>query len=80
MKYDHLPKTHEQWKTDKVCANFLFELEHVVLKKALKVDNKRPTTRENANYILGKFNLLKNRGYVGVDQQAHTDYPAREAT
>ena len=53
MKYDHLSKIHEQWKTDKFCANFLVELEHVVLKKALKVDDKRPNNKRECKPHLG---------------------------
>ena len=35
---------------------------------------------EESDYILEKFNLLKNNDHVSLDQQAHTDYPPRLAT
>ena len=61
-------------------ASFLSDLKNIVLKKALKIDNKRTSIRENAKYKIGRFNLLKNKSFIGVDQQAHTDYPPRLAT
>ena len=61
-------------------ASFLSDLEHVVLEKALKIDKRRASIRENAKYKIGKFNLLLNKGFIGVDQQAHTDYKSRLAT
>ena len=61
-------------------ASFLSDLKNIVLKKALKIDKKRPSIRENAKYKIGKFNLLLNKIFIGVDQQAHTDYPPRLAT
>ena len=80
MKYNHLSTPHKTWKDNRHTASFLKELELVVLHKALKVDKKRPSPRLNANYVLGRYNLLKNRGNISVDQQAHTDYRARVAT
>ena len=80
MKYNHLSKAHDEWTSNSHTASFLRDLEHTVLAKALKIDKKRPTTREDANYKIGKFNLLLNKGFIGVDQQAHTDYPSRIRT
>ena len=80
MKYNHLSKAHDEWTSNSHTASFLSDLEHTVLAKALKIDKKRPTTREDANYKIGKFNLLLNEGFIGVDQQAHTDYPSRILT
>ena len=51
-----------------------------MLEKALKIDKRRASIRENAKYKIGKFNLLLNKGFIGVDQQAHTDYKSRLAT
>ena len=51
-----------------------------MLEKALRIDKRRATLRENAKYKIGKFNLLLNKGFIGVDQQAHTDYKPRLAT
>ena len=45
-----------------------------ILDKILKPNGSNP----DCDYILGKFNLLKNVGYISVDQQAHTDYPPRQ--
>ena len=61
-------------------ASFLSNLEHVVLEKALRIDKRPSSIRENAKYKIGKFNLLLNKGFIGVDQQAHTDYKSRLAT
>ena len=77
MKYNHLSRPHDEWRNNPQTLSFLNELEHTVLAKALKIDKKRPSTRVDAKYKIGKFNLLLNKGYIGVDQQAHTDYPAR---
>ena len=77
MKYNHLSKSHVEWRSNPHTLSFLNDLEHTVLAKALKIDKKRPSTRVDANCKIGKFNLLLNKGYIGVDQQAHTDYPAR---
>jgi len=32
---------------------------------------------ENDKYVIGKFNLLKNDGYIPYDQDPHYDYPRR---
>ena len=34
---------------------------------------------KDITYRIGKFNLLKNDGPIGDDQQAHTDYAPRLA-
>jgi len=80
MKYDHLSKAHSEWNSNSHTSSFLKDFQDIVLAKALKIDKKRPTTREDANYVIGKYNLLLNKGFIGVDQQAHTDYPSRIIT
>lgn len=80
MKYNHLSKPHDEWKNNPHTASFLSDLEKIVLGKALKIDKKRPTPREEATYTIGKYNLLLNKGFIGVDQQAYTDYPSRIRT
>ena len=69
MKYKHNSTPHVMWSTDKRCSDLLGEIKTELLDKHL----------EGANYIIGKFNLLKNNGDVPTDQQAHTDYQPRQA-
>ena len=78
--YNHLSYVHKTWKDNNHTRSFLSQLENVVLDKALEIDEKRPTSRVAAKYTLGRYNLLKNRGYIGVNQQAHTDYQERVGT
>ena len=69
MKYKHNPNPHVNWSKDKHCLNFLEEIKTKLLDPNLK----------GGNYIVGKFNLIKNNGDVPTDQQAHTDYQPRQA-
>ena len=80
MKYNHLSTVHKTWLDNVHTRSFLSELENVVLEKALEIDPDRPTSRVAAKYVLGRYNLLKNKGYISVDQQAHTDYRERVVT
>ena len=74
MKYDHTSKPHASWKKDSLCSKFLDDMKLKVLDKILKPNG----SNHDNDYILGKFNLLKNDGFISVDQQAHTDYPPRQ--
>ena len=69
MKYKHTCTPHVNWSNDNVCSDFLGKIKTKLLDTNLK----------GANYIIGKFNLIKNNGVVPTDQQAHTDYPPRLA-
>ena len=80
MKYNHTSTVHDEWREDPHLKEFLSKLEHTVIKKALKIDEKIPTKRKPADYMIGKYNLLMNRSEVSCDQQAHTDYRERIAT
>ena len=68
MKYKHNSTPHVNWEKDAHCSNFLHEIKTKLLDNILK----------GGNYIIGKFNLIKNNGVVPTDQQAHTDYPPRQ--
>jgi hypothetical protein len=68
MKYKHNSTPHVNWEKDAQCSKFLGEIKTNLLDKILK----------GANYIIGKFNLIKNNGVVPTDHQAHTDYPPRQ--
>lgn len=68
MKYKHSSTPHVNWEKDAHCSNFLGDIKTKLLDNILK----------GGNYIIGKFNLLKNNGVVPTDQQAHTDYPPRQ--
>ena len=80
MKYNHASTIHDVWYSDPDLTRFQRELENTVLKNALKINPKFPTNRKNADYMIGKLNLLMNRGPVSCDQQAHTDYKERIKT
>ena len=80
MKYNHLSPVHKTWKENIHTRSFLDELEHEVLEMACGIVPNRPTYILEAKYVVGRYNLLKNRGYIGVDQQAHTDYRGRVGT
>ena len=69
MKYKHNSNPHVNWSEDYRCSNFLEQIKTKLLDHNLK----------GANYIVGKFNLIKNNGDVPTDQQAHTDYQPRQA-
>ena len=69
MKYKHNSNPHSNWSQDQNCAVFLEKIKTKLLDHNLK----------GGNYILGKFNLIKNNGDVPTDQQAHTDYQPRQA-
>ena len=69
MKYKHNSTPHVNWSKDELCSDFFGQIQTKLLDKNLK----------GANYILGKFNLIKNNGVVPTDQQAHTDYQPRQA-
>ena len=57
MKYNHLSKPHDEWKNNPHTASFLSGLQDTVLGKALSIDKKRPTTREDVKYKIGKYNF-----------------------
>ena len=61
------PRVH--WSNEINCVTFLEEIRTKLLGRILK----------GSQYIIGKFNLVKNDGVVKSDQQAHTDYPPRLA-
>ena len=72
MKYSHTQKVNrdKHWK-QKECNQFLVDVKEKILDRVLIV-------QEGAiEYDVGSYNLLKNKGYIGCDQQAHTDYPPR---
>ena len=56
----------KQWETKKMTA-FKDHIKKLNLDKVL----------ENDKYVIGKFNLLKNDGYIPYDQDPHYDYPPR---
>ena len=80
MKYNHISTIHDVWYSDPNLVEFLGLLQNEVVKKALSIDKRYTTYRQQADYVLGKFNLLMNRGEVSCDQQAHTDYKPRVLT
>ena len=59
---------------------FLQNLQTKVLDKIFNKSDCPYDIPEGSQYILGKYNLLKNNGHVSMDQQAHTDYPNRLPT
>ena len=69
IKYRHSSTPHSNWSNEGNCVNLLKEIKTQVLDKVSKGDN----------YIIGKYNLIKNNRYVPSDQQAHTDYQPRKA-
>lgn len=69
MKYKHSSIPHTNWSQEGHCCKFLKEIKTHVLDRILNGDN----------YIVGKFNLIKNNGDVPLDQQAHTEYQPRKA-
>ena len=80
MKYRHDSKPHANWTKDYSCMQFLDHLQTKLLDKIFKKSDCVYDIPEDSQYILGKYNLLKNNGHVSMDQQAHTDYPNRLAT
>ena len=80
MKYNHISPIHDVWYSDPDLNMFIAQLQNEVIKKALSPDKRFPTYREKADYVIGKFNLLMNRGPISCAQQAHTDYKARIQT
>ena len=74
MKYKSTCSPKGDWEKDKLCGKFLEDVETKVLGNVWK-----NTPLEDTTYIIGKFNLLKNDGYIGNDQQAHTEYAPRLA-
>ena len=80
MKYRHDSKPHANWNKDDSCKQFLNHLQTKVLDKVFKKPEFVYDIPEDSQYILGKYNLLKNNGNVSMDQQAHTDYPNRLPT
>ena len=69
IKYKHNSNPHVNWSKDKNCSVFLEEIKTKLLDQILK----------GGNYIVGKFNLIKNNGDVPSDQQARIDYQPRKA-
>ena len=72
MKYHYTSNPRADWEADELCGNFLKDVENKVLGNVWK-----DTPLKDEQYILGKFNLIKNDGFIGLDQQAHTDYAPR---
>ena len=74
MKYKSTCRPQSDWAKDKLCGKFLLDIETKVLGNVWK-----NTPLKDTLYRIDKFNLLKNDGFIGVDQQAHTDYAPRLA-
>ena len=70
MKYKPSSKLPTEWDTG-LPAKFKKNITKQLLEKVL---NNR---EENLIYIIGKYNILKNAGYIQYDQMPHTDYPPR---
>ena len=74
MKYKPTCNPKVEWVKNELCCKFLEDIETKVLGNVW-----RNTPLKDIKYCLGKFNLLKNDGFIGLDQQAHTDYAPRLA-
>ena len=70
MKYKPSSKLPREWDTG-LPNKFL---NHIMKQVLVKILNKKD---ENLKYMIGKYNLLKNAGYIQYDQMPHTDYPPR---
>ena len=69
MRYKHTTSPPTQWSSG-LLNRFTEELTTSVI---IKIN-------PNQKYRIGKFNLLKNDGYIHHDQQPHNDYPSRMST
>ena len=67
MKYNSNSRTPTSWN-DIDLVQFQCDIETMLLSKLLHPNHK---------YRIGKFNLLKNSGYLEHDQDVHCDYPPR---
>ena len=67
MKYNLSSKPpYRLWESKKMTA-FKDDIKELNLDKVFN----------NEPYMIGKFNLLKNDGYIPYDQDPHYDYPPR---
>ena len=67
MKYNSNSATPRSWN-DVDLVQFRCDVENKLLSQLL---------HHNHKYRIGKFNLLKNSGYLEHDQDVHCDYPPR---
>ena len=70
MKYKPSSKLPLEWKTG-LPEEFIRNIKRQLLEKVL---NNR---KDDLIYMIGKYNLLKNAGYIQYDQMPHTLYPPR---
>ena len=70
MKYKTTSKIPTDWDTG-LPAEFKKNIKTQLLEKIL---NNRD---DELVYMIGKYNILKNAGYIQYDQMPHTDYPPR---
>ena len=69
IKYKHMSILSREWSLG-VLHKFTESLTTSVINKI----------NPNEQYIIGKFNLLKNDYYIDDDQMPHKDYPPRMTT
>ena len=70
MKYKPSSKLPVEWNTG-LPEEFIRNIKRQLLEKVL---NNR---KDDLIYMIGKYNLLKNAGYIQYDQMPHTLYPPR---